>query len=60
MSSFHLSDRAPWHRASASKLLQQLTGSAPEVVISSQNTDGLQRLSETHVIAEDPVQLVFV
>ena len=34
--------------------------SVPEVVISSEDADGLQRLSETHVVAQDPVQLVFV
>lgn len=60
MSRFHLTDRPPWLRKCAFKFLQHLTKSAPEVVISSQNADGLQRLSETHVIAEDPMQLVFV
>lgn len=32
----------------------------PEVVIACQNADGLQRLTETHVITQDPMQLVFV
>lgn len=32
----------------------------PEVVISSQDADRLQRLAKTHVITQDPVQLVFV
>lgn len=32
----------------------------PEVVISCQNADGLQRLAEAHVVTQDPVQLVLV
>lgn len=32
----------------------------PEVVIACQNADGLQRLAETHVVTQDPMQLVFV
>lgn len=34
--------------------------SVPEVMISSKDADGLQSLSETHVVAQDPVQLIFV
>lgn len=34
--------------------------SVPEVVISCQNADGLQRLAEAHVVTQDPMQLVFV
>lgn len=32
----------------------------PEVMISSKDADGLQSLSQTHVVTQDPVQLVFV
>lgn len=32
----------------------------PEVVISSQDADRLQRLAKTHVVTQDPMQLVFV
>ena len=32
----------------------------PKVVISCQNANGLQRFSKTHVITQDPVQLVLV
>lgn len=36
------------------------TDSVPEVVISSEDADGLQCLSETHVVTQNPVQLIFV
>ena len=32
----------------------------PEVVVPSQDADGLQGLAQAHVVAQDPVQLVFV
>lgn len=34
--------------------------SVPEVMISSKDADGLKSLSETHVVTQDPVQLIFV
>lgn len=38
----------------------KLVWSVPEEMIASQNADGLQGFTQTHIITQDPVKLVLV
>lgn len=38
----------------------KLVWDVPEEMIACQNTDGLQGLTQTHIITQDPMKLVFV